>query len=148
MPPLLNQALFLTLIGMTMTFAAIGLLVIGMYALTALARDERPKKRKPVVVTVERDLQSEATAKQISLAVFPNITLTPEKTPNNDQNDVVDEAENRRRAAATAVAMALAMQVTATTTATGAVAGDNWNTFVRGHHLAQRQRYAAQRSVN
>ena len=146
MNTLLTQALLLTLVGMTMTFAAIALLVIGMYVLTALIKDERPKARKPVVVKVERNVQSEAEAKQISQAVFPGVTLVQEETLSAADQDDTDEAENRHRAAAVAVAVALAMQ--STSTATGAVAADSWNTFVRGRRLAQRQRYSARRNIN
>ena len=40
MGELLSQALNLTLVGMGMTFAAIGVLVAGMYALTTFLADE------------------------------------------------------------------------------------------------------------
>lgn len=146
MNTLLTQALLLTLIGMTMTFAAIALLVVGMYVLTALIKDERPKARKPVVVSVERNVQSEAEAKQISQAVFPGVTITSKDAQTDDDQDNANEAENRNRAAAAAVAVALAMQSTAT--ATAAVAADSWNTFVRGRHLARRERYNARRNTN
>ena len=145
MNTLLSQALLLTLIGMTMTFAAIGLLVGGMYVLTALIKDERPKARKPVVVKVERNVQSEAEAKRISQAVFPSITIAPEEVPTANDEDNANEVEDRQRAAAVAVALALAIQAISTT---NTAPMDGWNTFVRGHHLAQRQRYAARRHLN
>lgn len=139
----LTQAIFLTLAGMTMTFAAIGLLVVGMYVLTAVVKDERPK-RKPIVVNVERNVQSEAEAKQISQAVFPGVTLAPEETMPDGHANAETEVENRRRAAAVAVAIALATQSTA---AVNTAPVDSWSTFVRGHHLAQRQRFRARRNV-
>jgi sodium pump decarboxylase gamma subunit len=50
MTTLLNQALVLTLIGMGMTFGALGLLVLGMYAMTALITD---KPRRETASTEE-----------------------------------------------------------------------------------------------
>jgi Na+-transporting methylmalonyl-CoA/oxaloacetate decarboxylase gamma subunit len=145
MDTLLTQALLLTLVGMTMTFAAIALLVVGMYVLTTLIKDERPQARKPVVVKVERNIQSEAEAKQISQAVFPGVTLASEETLTTDDQNHTDEAENRHRAAAVAVAVALAMQ---STSITNTAPVDNWNAFIRARHLAQRQRYNARRNLN
>ncbi len=146
MTTLLNQALLLTLVGMGMTFAAIGLLVLGMYAMTALIKDTRPEARKAVVIKVERNLQSEATAKQISKAVFPGVTITPEKSDDRDTNNTRSH-DGRYRAAAVAVAVALAAQSASTTAQQANVAlADSWNAFVRGRHLAQRQRYYARRT--
>lgn len=146
MPTSMTQAFTLTLVGMGMTFAAIGLLVLGMYVMTALIKDTRPVTRKAVVIKVEKNLQSEATARKITAAVFPGITITPTAEPRKSsrEEEGSQNREDRYRAAAAAVAIALAAQATAVPTV-GVTATDGWNTFVRGQRLAQRQRYHTHR---
>lgn len=139
MTTLLNQALTLTLIGMGMTFAAIGLLVLGMYVMTALIKDTPPKARKAVVIEVEKNPQSEALAREVTAAVFPGVTLNPQAGPGPGfRKSDVQRDEDRYRAAAAAVAIAFAMQTTVTRQ-TNVAAADGWSAFVRGKRLAQRR---------
>ena len=100
MTTLLNQALVLTLIGMGMTFAALGLLVLGMYAMTALITDEPRRKKAPAEeAPVEGTLVTQVADVVLHLAAAAN------------PPDVKAEAvEDRERAAAAAVALALALE--------------------------------------
>jgi Na+-transporting methylmalonyl-CoA/oxaloacetate decarboxylase gamma subunit len=100
MTTLLNQALILTLIGMGMTFAALGLLVLGMYAMTALIKDEPRRKKVPAEeAPVEGTLVTQVADVVLHLATTANLP------------DVEAEAaEDRERAAAAAVALALASE--------------------------------------
>jgi Na+-transporting methylmalonyl-CoA/oxaloacetate decarboxylase gamma subunit len=100
MTTLLNQALVLTLIGMGMTFAALGLLVLGMYAMTALITDEPRRKKAPdEEAPVEGTLVTQVADVVLHLAAAAN------------PPDVKAEAvEDRERAAAAAVALALALE--------------------------------------
>ena len=54
MDELLRQALRLTVVGMGMTFTAIGVLVVGMYLLTFVARERRPTTRTETPVAAPR----------------------------------------------------------------------------------------------
>ena len=60
MNELLRQALWLTVVGMGMTFAAIGTLVVGMYALTALTADKEEAAPAEEQVRVETPAQTQA----------------------------------------------------------------------------------------
>ncbi len=114
---MLNQALLLTFIGMTMTFAALGLLVVGMYVLTAFITDRPRRKAKPTeevpvegtlvkqVADVALHLAQAATSASTAPAVSP-----PQAIERPPLATVVTQSatEERRRAAAVAVALALA----------------------------------------
>lgn len=121
MGELLTQALNLTLVGMGMTFAAIGVLVAGMYALTTFLADEEEAEEAPEIPEV-----AEAPADQAAL-----------------QLDV-----GRYRAAAAAVAVALAQAAdTARTQPTGrTVAGESWTAHVRTKQLARREHHDLRRT--
>ena len=148
MTTLLNQALILTLVGMGMTFASLGLLVLGMYAMTALITD-KPRGKKaleaapetrgvdvalPVVevaAALPRDAaRSRAAAAAVALALAMEGVVT------------LPVADDRYRAAAAAVAMAVAG-------ADGGAARANvsgnpgvWNYHAREQQLRQGQRFA------
>jgi len=155
MTTLLNQALILTLVGMGMTFAALGLLVLGMYAMTALITDEPRRKKAPA---------EEAPAEEVLVTQAANVILHLAAAR---QSDVVagerelaaatavalalaleaDTLDTRYRAAATAVAMAMASGDAAPASTNAAAAPDAWNMHVRSQHLTQRQRWGS-RSVD
>jgi len=160
MTTLLNQALILTLVGMGMTFGAIGLLVLGMYALTALITD-KPRLTETPLVDEKRE---EALVMQIADVVLQIATVAGPASANAGE-DSEPQHEDRYRAAATAVALALALQdgapqyddryrAAATAVALALaeydpaqamplsvpIAADAWNNHTRGQHLTQRQR--------
>jgi len=148
MTTLLNQALILTLVGMGMTFAALGLLVLGMYAMTALITDEPRRKKTPVeAAPAEEPLVTQVADVVLHLA-------TTRKSDAEVLEDhkraaaaavalALDTAEDcRYRAAAAAVAIALA-SADAAPASTNAAMPDAWNTHVRGQHLTQRQRWVS-----
>ena len=104
---LLKQALLLTVIGMGMTFTAIGALVLGMYALSSI------KSRKA---------EAEASpAEDVAAAA------------------AVPATDARYMAAAAAAAVARAQAFRARRGKAAPLA-DQWRSFVRSQHLAQRGR--------
>ncbi|MDX9955923.1 MAG: OadG family transporter subunit [Anaerolineae bacterium] len=107
---LLRQALVLTAIGMGMTFAAIGALVLGMYALGGI----KPRKSN----------EAEAVAEEAAPAGAEAATLP-------------DTADARYLAAVAAVAVARAQSVREARQPAN-VAPDQWRSHVRSRHLAQR----------
>lgn len=125
MGELLSQALNLTLVGMGMTFAAIGVLVAGMYALTTFLADEEEAEEAPEIPEV-----AEAPADQAALQLD------------------VGRYHARYRAAAAAVAVALVQAAdTARTQPTGrTVAGESWTAHVRTKQLARREHHDLRRT--
>ncbi|MBN2389196.1 MAG: OadG family protein [Anaerolineae bacterium] len=162
MTTLLNQALVLTLIGMGMTFGALGLLVLGMYAMTALITD-RPRRKR---TATEEPPPEEALVTQVADVVLHLAAAA------NLPNTEVEADEDRERAAAAAVALALALEdsaphaladdryraaaaavamavaaASAGATAVSAPASvitmpDPWSSHARGEQLTRRQRFA------
>ena len=113
MDELLKQALWLTGVGMSMTFAAIGLLVLGMYALTALFPEKKgqpPAKAQPVKGPIA---QEPVSADRYKAAI-----------------------------AAVAVAQTQ-LRTAALTVSTPWPGSDEWTPYVRSHHLAQRALYSS-----
>jgi len=153
MADLLNQALILTLVGMGMTFAALGLLVLGMYAMTALITDEPRRKTAPAeespveerIVTQAADVVLHLTAaarrpgaevsenRELAAAAAVALALALENAK--------PHLDDRYRAAAAAVAMAAAFGGAAPVPTNVAPMPDAWNTHVRSQHLTQRQRF-------
>ncbi|MGC9398723.1 MAG: OadG family protein [Anaerolineae bacterium] len=111
MSDLLLEALRYTLIGMSMTFAALGALVLGMYVLTSVA------SRK-------KETASEATS-----APTPPVAQAAESR---------DEA--RALAAAAAVAVAVAQAAGQPGYGHELRGASEWRHYVRQHHLEQRWR--------
>ncbi len=115
MDELLKQALWLTGVGMSMTFASIGLLVLGMYALTALfpeKKEQPPAEVQPVEGPVAQEPVSTDRYKAAVAAV------------------AVAVAQTRLRPAAAAVSASWP-------------GSDEWTPYVRSHHLAQRGLYSS-----
>ncbi len=113
----LVDALWLTVIGMAMTFGALGALVLGMYAMTALIRDRQADETEPAG------------------------SAAPDPEPS-----AVVEDQGRYIAAAAAVAAALAQAETRPALGNRASAGattevDPWTPYVRNRHIAQRDRF-------
>ena len=126
MSNVISQALWLTIVGMGMTFLSIGALVGGIYLLTHLTRAK--EKASAALAEPARSALGEASA-------VSSIWEAP-------------DAEPRRRAVAAAVgvAMALAAEIRAVPAAdTGAVATGAWSAYVRGLHLSSRSRYESRR---
>lgn len=111
---LLKQALLLTAIGMGMTFAAIGALVLGMFLLGGI------KPRKPAEVADEEPATPVAEA-----------AATP------DTADAAPPQDARYLAAVAAVAVARAQSVREDRRTSGVVV-DQWRSYVRSRHLTQR----------
>ncbi len=127
MSDVLSQALWLTVIGMGMTFLSIGALVGGIYLLMYLTRT---KERVPSTLPAEL-----ATSGTEPLPVGQPATEVP-------------DAESRRRsvAAAVAVAMALAADLpTAPMADSRSMTTGSWNTYVRALHLSSRSHYMSRR---
>lgn len=113
----LIQALNYTVVGMSVTFAALGLLVGLMYLLTALTREREEIPTEEAVAPV---VEEEAAA-----------------APPDD----------RYRAAAAAVALALAdLARKRTAEKATPSAADQWRSFARNQHLTQRVRERSFRS--
>jgi len=169
MTTLLNQALILTVIGMGMTFAALGLLVLGMYAMTALITDT--PRRKPA-------LSEEEQAEEVFVTRVADVVLHLAAAANLPDADTVTAPppdEDRLRAAAAAVALALALQGDAPQAGSSAVEDDRyraaaaavamavacagataapahastmpdaWNAHARAQRITQRQRWIGSR---
>ncbi len=116
MDALLKQALWLTGVGMSMTFVSIGLLVLGMYALTALfpeKKEQSPAETQPVAGPVAQEPVGTDRYKAAVAAV------------------AVAVAQTRLRPAA------------APTISTPWPGSDEWTPYVRNHHLAQRDLYSS-----
>lgn len=120
MNELLGQALWLTVWGMGITFAAIGVLVGGMYLLTALAKDDSAAEEAEEATTAEAE---------------PETTALPAE-------------EGRRLAAMAAVAVALAQAGAALhlPAREPAVAG-SWDSFARQRRLTGQAQHAQRRLV-
>jgi len=130
----LSQALFLTLIGMGMTFAAIGLLVVGMYLMTALIKDKAQDDGELPKVAPEpltEGLAQEGQHRHIAAAAAVSVALT-------------EQSPRYATAAAAAVAVALTTQ-SAPPVVVSAGARNAWNAYVRGQQLSQRRTYDLKR---
>jgi Na+-transporting methylmalonyl-CoA/oxaloacetate decarboxylase gamma subunit len=161
MTTLLNQALILTLIGMGMTFGALGLLVLGMYAMTALITEKPRRKKVPAeeapaegaLVTRVADVVLHLAAaaslpgaktevdEDRERAAVAAVALALASEGDAPQLDVTP-ADCRYRAAAAAVAMAVACADAATAPANISTIPDAWNYHARAQQLTQRQRFA------
>ena len=111
---LLKQALWLTLIGMGMTFAAIGALVLGMYALGSI----QPRKAAGEAMAEEAEAAPAAAA-----------------------SAALSTAEARYQAAAAAVAVARA-QARPEVWRPADVPVDQWRAYVRHQQLLRRNQAA------
>ena len=111
MNALLTEALGLTVVGMGMTFASIGMLVLGMYLLTMLTGEKRlPGKEK--------------NAPLISVAAEPSVPVE----------------EERYLAAVGAVAVAVAVaQAAKEQQRQRSQPGDQWGLYVRSQQLNVRR---------
>jgi len=111
---LLKQALWLTLIGMGMTFAAIGALVLGMYALGSI----KPRKAGGEAMAGEAE-EAPVAAAEAALST----------------------AEARYQAAVAAVAVARAQALPEVRRSAGAPV-DQWRACVRTQQLLRRNQAA------
>ena len=133
---LLKQALMLTIIGMGMTFAAIGLLVVGMYAMTAFIKD-KADDTETVDVVETPDVPADAGTLPVDRRHQHIAASAAVATMLAAYND------NAQLAAAAAVSVAFATQPAAP--AVPSTAPSAWNTVIRGQHLAQRTYHSLQR---
>ncbi len=151
----LNQALVLTLVGMGMTFAALGLLVLGMYAMTALITDKpRRKKASAEEAPAEEPLVTEAADVALHLAATRQSGAEVDENRRRAAAVAVAVAlegataeDCRYRAAAAAVAMAVASASAASVPTNVPTMPDVWDHHVRSQYLTQRQRWVS-RSVD
>ena len=145
----LAQALQLTVLGMGMTFASIGVLALGMLLLARMTR-EKDKAGTPVdraagvplggeIGTIEMAERSgvdgppaEAAARVAAVAVAVSLA---NRAP---------ETRGAAQAAAAAVAVALAGHGSAMRQVEVS-AVDAWDGYVRSVHLSRRARYGARR---
>ncbi len=137
---LLEQALVLTVVGMGMTFVAIGLLVVGMYAMTALIKDKALIKNKAdeIAAVDEIELLEAPVAQQPAFAIDPG---HPQIAAAAAVAAMLAEYNGKAQAAAAAVAVAWATQSAAPSTAPSA-----WNVTRRGQQLAQRKYHDLRRN--
>ncbi|HQE92912.1 MAG TPA: OadG family protein [Anaerolineae bacterium] len=155
MTTLLNQALILTLVGMGMTFGALGLLVLGMYAMTALITD-KPRRQKPPRAAAPAE---ETLVTQVADVVL-HLATTAARPPLRAEEErelaavaaviaaLASEdatADARYRAAAAAVAMAVASDAVVQAPTPVFAMPDAWNIHVREQQLAPRQRWVGRR---
>ena len=135
MSDLLVQGLQLTVLGMGMTFASIGALVVGMYLMTAVTRTRR--SRADVSLTASGDEGERVSLESAAL----------ESGRLSSTGDGEDEAEDRAkvRAAAAAVAVALAEAEATADAATSHPSDNAWDIYVRSRHLSRRTRYDLRR---
>jgi len=152
MTTLLNQALILTLVGMGMTFAALGLLVLGMYALTALFTD-RPRRSEPprTEVPVEPTLITQVADVALQLATFAAQPGAVTQPTDEDRyraaaaavahalalESDVPYVEDRYRAAAAAIAVACAETESQPAPGGRFTAPETWNNHTRAQHLTR-----------
>jgi len=150
---------------MGMTFAALGLLVLGMYAMTALITDKPRRQEMPLPETpAEEALLTQVAdvvlhiAAAASLPSADAVAVQPQDedrqraaavavalalADTSQSDDAAADCRYRAAAAAAAVAMALAERNPASVVpAPSTTAPDAWNYHARGHHLTQRQRFA------
>lgn len=119
MERLLTQALQLTLWGMGMTFASIGILVLGMYAMTYLTREKKGEEGEAMVAALEEeDVEVERERKRRAVAAAVAVALAQrEQCPKEPVLPVVAYAS-----------------------------GDGpWNAYARGLHVLHRLHYEARR---
>lgn len=150
-----------------MTFGALGLLVLGMYAMTALITDKPRRKKAPsqepqaeeVLVTRVADVVLHLAA----AASLPDAGTEADQLRDEDREFAVAAsvalalalegdtpivaaegaaADGRYRAAAAAVAMAVACAGVAPAPVNVSTMPDAWNYHARGQQLTQRQRFA------
>jgi Na+-transporting methylmalonyl-CoA/oxaloacetate decarboxylase gamma subunit len=122
------QGLQLTLLGMGMTFASIGALVVGMYLMTAVTRTERSKGKS--ALRGHRD-----EGENVSLN---NAALGRGALPSTEES--VDDAKYRAAAAAVAVALAEA-DTDVSSAAPPPASSSAWDIYIRGRHVSHRTRY-------
>ncbi len=134
---LLNQSLLLTLIGMGMTFASIGVLVLGMYAMTAFIKDkanveeEETPEAAPAVELEPWAWGPADNQRPLAAAAAVSVALAEQTS------------SARYLAAAAAVAGALATTAPAAVQPAPADASSAWNAHVRSRNLARRSDYVA-----
>jgi hypothetical protein len=141
----LTQALILTLVGMGMTFAAIGGLVAGMYALTALVKDKPEAVEAPVTESPAVSPQPLVLSPQSSLPNPQSLAPNPRHLAAAVAVSIAlaEAAQSSRHiAAAAAVATALAEQ---SAPAAAPVNANAWNMVVRARRLMGRSVYDTRR---
>lgn len=160
MTTLLNQALVLTLIGMGMTFGALGLLVLGMYAMTALITDKpRRKKTSAEEAQPEEALVTRVADVVLHLAAASNLPDVGAETAEDRERAAVAAValalalegdapqfdvtpEDRYHAAAAAVAIAVACADVVPTSVNISTVPDVWDYHARAQHFTRHQRFA------
>ncbi|HEY88781.1 MAG TPA: OadG family protein [Thermoflexia bacterium] len=113
MSALLTEALGLTVVGMGMTFAALGVLVLGMYLLTMLTAEKKSAGKG-----------QEECAAPSPIAVAPSVSTTDE----------------RYLAAVAAVAVAVS-QAAPQQQRQRSQPGDQWGLYVRSQQLNARRNH-------
>jgi len=124
----LLQALWLTLIGMGMTFLSIGALVGGIFLLTHLTRTRRSEPAS---------LPNKATSSGEEIYGAPASAVA--------QPALGEDVGYRRRAVAVAVVAALALAEGERKVPPLVSSGSGWDAFVRGRQLSSRANYESRR---
>ena len=123
----LIQGLQLTVLGMGMTFASIGALVVGMYLMTAVTRTQHAKDE-----AARKAQKDEGEYVSLDSAALESGHLS--------LNEELGE-DAKYRAAAAAVAVALAEAEAQTSAAPPRTSDDAWSIYVRGRNVSRRLRY-------
>lgn len=150
---ILAQALQLTVLGMGMTFASIGVLALGMLLLTRMTREkDRAGTSAGTPVSMPVGVPDGDEIRAIEIAERSEADGPPGKAAARAAAAAVAVALANRppatrgaaQAAAAAVAVALAGQGSATLHV-AVSAADAWDGYVRSVHLSRRARYDARR---
>ena len=142
----LAQALQLTVLGMGMTFASIGVLALGMLLLTRMAR-EKDRAGTPVgdeMGTIEMAERSEAEGPSGEAAARAAAAAVAVALAHRPPAARVPATSGAAQAAAAAVAVALAGHGSAMRQVEVS-AVDAWDGYIRSVHLSRRARYGARR---
>ncbi len=123
MGDVLVQGLKLTILGMGMTFASIGALVVGMYLMTAVTRT---RQTRTDLALVEPGTEGEG------------VSLEREEIASTTVRSTRDA---KYRAAASAVAVALAEDAQRQSAGMPRGSEAAWDIFVRNRHVSRRTRY-------
>ena len=142
----LAQALQLTVLGMGMTFASIGVLALGMLLLTRMA-GEKDKAGTPAgtpdggeIDTTEMAERSEVDGPPGEAAARAAVAAVAVALVNR-----APATRGAAQAAAAAVAVALAGHGSGIIPQVEVSAVDAWDGYVRSGHLSRRARYDARR---
>jgi Na+-transporting methylmalonyl-CoA/oxaloacetate decarboxylase gamma subunit len=138
MGEVLMQALKLTVVGMGMTFGAIGALIGGMYLLTGLTTD-RSQGAAMKRLNPTKPSGAETAGREVAAAAVAAVAAAAEEEDARDPKHIA-------AVAAVTAALASAMPDTAAPGTTPRLPMDVWTLHVRSQQLTHRTHYNALRA--